>query len=42
MDSGKKLISMLGKLNSFCLAGLNTGSIDVKMDGSVKEEKIIF
>ena len=35
------LISMLGKLN-FCLTGLFTGSIDVKMDGSFLEEKPSF
>ena len=32
-------ISMLGKLCWFRLTGLITGSIDLKMDGSVLEEK---
>ena len=32
---------MLEKLNSFCLT-VNTGAIDVKMDGSVLEEKSSF
>ena len=36
------LISMLGKLNWFHLISLITGSIDVKMDGSVLEEKSSF
>ena len=35
------LISMLGKLNWFCLSN-NTGCIDVKMDGFVLEEKPSF
>ena len=37
------LISMLEKLNLFHLTSLNNaGAIDVKMDGSVLEEKIIL
>ena len=36
------LMSMLGKLSWFCLTGLITGSDDVKMDGSVLEEKSSF
>ena len=41
---GKKglLISMLEKLNQFCLTGLNTGAKNVKMDGSILEEKSSF
>ena len=33
---------MLGNLNWFCLTGLVTGSIDMKMDGYVLEEKSSF
>ena len=36
------LISKLGKLSWFHLTGLITGSIDVKMDGSVLGEKSSF
>ena len=36
------LISVLGKLNWFYLAGLITDSMDVKMDRSVLEEKSSF
>ena len=36
------LISVLKKLSWFCLTGLITGSIDVKMDGSVLEENSSF
>ena len=36
------LISVLKKLSWFCLTGLITGSIDVKMDGSVLGEKSSF
>ena len=35
------MISMLKKLNWLCLTG-NTGAFDVKMDGSVLEEKSPF
>ena len=36
------LVSMLGKLNWFCDRSNNNGSIDVKMNGSVLEEKSSF
>ena len=36
------LTSMLGKLSWFRLTGLINGSIDVKMDGSVLDEKSSF
>ena len=40
--SGWLMLSVLEKLNWFCLTSLITGAIDVKMDGSVLEEKSSF